>query len=385
MNRYELSISENYVSNWGVVEAVREIFQNALDQETQFEDNKMFYNMGADHISIGNKSSRLNIESLLLGESSKRDDASTIGKFGEGYKLALLVLTRLGKKVKIYNYQAREVWEAKLRPSKRYNNVKTLVIEVQDKYIWQRVPNNDLTYVIDGLTVEERVAIALSNLHLQAPEEVIETERGRVLLDKKQAGRVYVRGLFVGEFSDLKYGYDIKPQYLDLDRDRRSISHFDLTWTTSSMWKSIGGRRLIDLCMQGDVISDVRYLPNAPSGYYDKSSGYADAAEDAYLAFKEEHGSRAFPVATQKDMESLKKRTKELNPIIVSSSMQTLLAVSTKYCEEWAGLPPEEEEQSPFSLLSDFYDKVTDSGNLSETEMDLLNTILEKSKKWRIM
>src|SRR5699024_3102626 len=114
MARYELSLTPDYVPDWGIVEAFRELFQNAVDQSSS-EGNEMFWNYNSlDKVfTLGNKSSVLTTTSLLLGSSTKTEDESLIGKYGEGYKIALLVLTRLNKNVTIYNYGAREVWRPK--------------------------------------------------------------------------------------------------------------------------------------------------------------------------------------------------------------------------------------------------------------------------------
>ena len=43
MRKYELSISADYVPGWGVTEAVREFFQNSIDEETRDSSNKMLF------------------------------------------------------------------------------------------------------------------------------------------------------------------------------------------------------------------------------------------------------------------------------------------------------------------------------------------------------
>ena len=53
MRKYELSISADYVPEWGVVEATREFFQNSIDEQTRDGSNKMFFNYDSETHSYG--------------------------------------------------------------------------------------------------------------------------------------------------------------------------------------------------------------------------------------------------------------------------------------------------------------------------------------------
>ena len=110
MTRHKMSLDIGYVSDWGVQEALRELFQNAID------NGIWEYRIYNSSIEIRSKNTALTTASLLLGHSCKSDGA--IGKFGEGYKLACLVLTRLSKQVIIDT--ANEVWRPKLINSRTY-------------------------------------------------------------------------------------------------------------------------------------------------------------------------------------------------------------------------------------------------------------------------
>ena len=86
----EYPISSNYVSAWTVQDATRELLQNAMDSgEWRVEADGSLVNKGT-----------LRPEHFLLG-CSEKTSSDAIGQFGEGLKLALLVLARNGYTVSI--------------------------------------------------------------------------------------------------------------------------------------------------------------------------------------------------------------------------------------------------------------------------------------------
>ena len=102
---YELTLTPNYVSDWTFNDALRELIQNGTDQEVLDKENKfqIIYNGKEKTLRLVNQKSVLKINTLLLGRSSKANNEDTVGQFGEGYKIAALVLNRLGKTFTIYN------------------------------------------------------------------------------------------------------------------------------------------------------------------------------------------------------------------------------------------------------------------------------------------
>ena len=326
MSKYELSLAPDYVPEWGVIEAVRELFQNAIDQQTIMEDNEMFFNYDEERqqLSIGNKNSVLAIKTLLLGSTTKANDTKTIGQHGEGYKVATLVLTRLGKTVTFYNYGAREVWRPRFVNSRRYHT-QVLTFFVDKKYVWQSVPDNNLSIVIDGITPEEYIKIVESNLHLQDVGSVIETPRGRILEEERYRGRVYVNGLFVCQYKPYQYGYDFKPEYIKLDRDRKLVSDFDLQWLSSTMWSQSGeAEKVVQLAKEGRA--DVHYVGS--QYLYLSEESKAHLYDEAYTIFIREYGENAVPVSSQDELETISRNYK---PIIVPESYKRLIQKSSSY------------------------------------------------------
>ncbi len=324
MRKFELSISPDYVSNWSIVDATRELFQNALDEQITNPDSTMFFEYDGEAVlRVGNRKSTLEIKSLLLGVSTKREDDKTIGKFGEGYKIASLVLTRLGKEVTFFNYGAREIWKPRFVNSRRYGT-QVLTFFVDKKYIWQSIPDRYLTIEVKGVTPEEWIQIVDSNLHLQTLHNYEQTPYGRILYDERHKGKVYVNGLYICSYEPYKCGYDFKPEYIRLDRDRKLVSDFDLLWLSSKMWNSVASPRVVELAKESCV--DVKYLFETSSSYGAKSLDAA--ADEALKQFKTEFGDKAVPVTSQHEMQDIPRPYK---PVIVGEVYKKLITSSAAY------------------------------------------------------
>lgn len=225
MKTIELPLSRNYVRDWGLKEAVRELIQNALDSHSPME-----YAFHGNALIIGNADVVLDPKTLILGCTSKANDDSKIGQFGEGYKIALLVLAREGYQVTMRNGQ--ENWVPSMRHSDTYGDE---VLHI-DMYPVDTDGTDRLQFRIADLTNTESNEIYDSCLHMQPlMDDAIETPRGRIL--PSRPNKLYVRGLYVCD-TDLNYGYDINPEFLHLDRDRMSVSDFDLQQQTKEMWFS---------------------------------------------------------------------------------------------------------------------------------------------------
>jgi len=338
MSKIELSLASDYVPSWTIVDAIRELFQNALDQEAQFPDNKASWSYEDGVFKISNKKSVLTTRTLLLGCSTKASDDRTIGQFGEGYKVATLVLLRNNKAVTMYNYGAREVWRPRFVKSRRFG-ADILTFFTDKEYVWNKVPNDDLTIEVAGITQEEwDEQIVPSNLWLQKNYGIEDcTEYGDII---DQPGMVYVNGLYVCKYEPYEYGYNFKPGQLKLDRDRKLASDFDLRWLASKMW--FGNPRAIGLVEAG--IADVSYIS---SMLWSSGGTAAQIVSDAYNQFRLVHGPRAVPVTTQAEADKVPHGYKA---VIVSENYRSLIRSSSDYEE------PQSDTPSPLERLRIWFD-----------------------------
>lgn len=290
MKRIELSINKDYVTHWGIWEAVRELLQNAID--TQHEE----IIINKDSLTINSSGGKIPLKSLLLGGSSKKDDPHSIGKFGEGMKLAFLVLCRMNKDFTFVNYD--ETWKPVIEFSETFQEDCLAV------YIKETEQTNNVSVQIP-LTDEEYLLISENYLERDTEHNaVVKSGYGYALekdCDFRAEARVYVNGLFIGEVEgQYKFDYNFVPEVLELDRDRQTVSEFNLQWETT---------RLITDSLDVDLLSelssseydDVKYFGSARHWYSEDKKD--ELAELAIKRFFEKYGDDALPVNSSWSMQ----------------------------------------------------------------------------------
>ena len=228
----ELSLTKNYVARWGVAQAVRELIQNALDSESPFVYEFLDDGDGACALRLNSQFTTLLPQTLLLGSSSKADSEDAIGSFGEGYKIALLVLTREGYDVEVLNGDL--LWKPRFRFSRSFGEE---ILVIDESFAGDRT-NKGLTFVVHRLDQSDREAIIASCLMMQDNiGQIKQTQYGDILFDRP--GKLYVGTLFICD-TELKYGYNIKPKFMRLERDRQTVSSWDLKDLALKCWYDTG-------------------------------------------------------------------------------------------------------------------------------------------------
>lgn len=238
---YELAISSNYVHTWTVEDAIREIMQNAIDSEADGHALQVSYNNGT--LVITNVGAGLTVTDLVLGNSSKEDDTKYIGKYGEGFKLALIVLLRNDIGVTITTNGQR--WVPQFRRSTKFK-IDTLHIDVDTL---PSVPV-EISFMLTGIGQElfnkiRTNSLAMSKALGYSTGETLITEYGDILVESRYKGKMFVNGLYVQTDMSFQYGYNFKPEFVHLDRDRKAINLYKLRELTAKALTSQSNVKLV--------------------------------------------------------------------------------------------------------------------------------------------
>lgn len=235
---------KEYLSNWGINEALREVYQNFIDYGEYSATEESVNSVSL--VNIQNNWEPENLDFLRIGKSVKQSDTA-IGKHGEGLKMAFMIFLRSGFSSSILasKYKIWPEWYV----DEEIGECFCLKYELheQDKAGFEvtfECPTGIFTEFIDNI-IEQK--------------DVIFDDKYFGQIVEKQKGKIYSGGIFVANVDNLSASYNINPKHLELDRDRRVPGSFDVNYSTSKIKEAYGKTQIKDLSY-----SDTMYIDKLP-------------------------------------------------------------------------------------------------------------------------
>ncbi len=248
MKNISYGIGLDYLSNWGLKEALREIYQNFIDYGDYTEvKNRKGNNV---EVIIKNDYTPNKLEFLRIGNSIK-SGSSNIGKHGEGLKMALLIFLR--NKLPIQIKTPKNLIVPKVLKDDLLGDCFSLDIEdsINDGFEISFLCNQQLFKEFRNNIIQD--------------SDIIFNYKGYGSIVNKFPGNIYSGGLFVCQLSGFSKAYDILPENMELDRDRCVPKSFDVTYYSSKINEKQGDWGIDDLGK-----NDTDYINTVPDKLLDK-------------------------------------------------------------------------------------------------------------------
>jgi len=344
-----LSLSTNYVSHWTVYDALRELYQNIFDRAKEEGSAKWFSETETTekgiNLSLGNYNTEISKRTLILGETTKKENAQAIGKFGEGYKLAILVLLR--NKIKVEVLTGSEKWTFKLLHNKQFDTkMLTVYVEhMEDRW-------SDLTFNIINLSSKLWTSYSQYNLNLQNDYEFIKTRKCEILTGKRNLNKIFVGGLYVCPYSGTSlYGYNFNPETFPIGRDRNIIEGFNANWEASQALvnASINNIELLNNVVANSTSDDSQYMDS----FLSSTSAMTKALWNKFSA----KYPNSLPVVDEDERKVLNKMYTNGTFIVVTRREYKVLLISEGYDIEYSLLEKRPPKSTPTEIVNGFYDK----------------------------
>ncbi|MFF2532505.1 ATP-binding protein [Brevibacillus sp. NPDC058079] len=205
-NKIVYPISDSYVADWQREDAIREFIANALDAG----DPRLVHN--GKEARISDSGEGIMKKNMVLGGTSKNNQANAIGKFGEGLKMACLVLARTGSNVKIETVGT--TYTAMLEYNEEFES-NLLVIE------YVKNARKKGSSIVFECTEEELQSAKNKFIHFQGlRKKPVSLDNLEVYLEGN--GRIYVNGLETAEKTGI-FNYNVLDKVALDSRDRNSV------------------------------------------------------------------------------------------------------------------------------------------------------------------
>jgi hypothetical protein len=341
----ETTLHKSYQeTTWGVREAMREIISNALDGETRHAElgqgqMSLTYEERTRTVAVRNKGVTVPTKALLMGTSESRGDDRTIGQFGEGLPMALLVLARESYGVEIDN--GAERWTPSIERSGTFSGEPVLVVKTRKL----RVDREAFEVRVCGISPDLWAEVKLLFLKLDPDldDSMVLAERPgasispSILLQSRYIGRVYNKGVFVTKRDDLLFGYDLTS---DLNRDRSMIDEYTLKDRLAKLLSTVVATHidrfsslLVSAMLESENALELR---DSYSDLYYNNAVKTNVTE----SFVRKHGPDAIPVDSEDEADRARKlgrrpvRTRGVLTTILQETLGSVSAMESKTSRE---------------------------------------------------
>jgi hypothetical protein len=192
-------------------------------------------------VELSNFKAQMSRSNLELGGTTKRNNHDVAGTHGEGLKVAALFLRRNDHRVRItsQNYNWTFVFRGEYK-----SNLYCRLAPVPDSQIRRALkidekfkanPATDVCMIIEkprgaqGKKISEEdfrnwIKVTLDLERPKDPSDIVETDDGDLILDKRFAGKMYLKGLLLpsggSSIKKLEVGYNLLKGATNRDRER---------------------------------------------------------------------------------------------------------------------------------------------------------------------
>jgi len=228
--QYPITLS--YRNHWGQWEAIREIVQNSLDSTNRLPE---IYRDIDNNLVISDEGKGLEIKHLLFGMSEKTEGSR--GRFGEGLKITLLVLKRLGYNIEIQS-----------------NNlcITSELFDIEGEQCLKLICKKSLSFYHGfKITIYGYIGETYQDRFINptvTPKTLLFTHSalGQILAKDptKNDGDLYVKDIFVCKLKGSAFSYNLKQITLEESRNmadewslQSEIGHIWAKCTSVAMWE----------------------------------------------------------------------------------------------------------------------------------------------------
>jgi hypothetical protein len=196
------------------------------------------------------------------------------------------------------------------------------VLCIRDEAASRRVEG--LEFVVRGLSPDDIAQVKESCLFMQDNiGALMTTSYGKIL--RERPGKLYVGGLYVCD-TKMRFGYDMNPEHLSLERDRQTVNTFDLQFKAQKMWFETERWDEIAQLIESKC-QDLEYAQH----------GAPELVKEAcYQAFRAKH-PEAVIAESHEEMKELV-RTGITEVVVMSSGYAPIVRAAPSYQREMASM-----------------------------------------------